>query len=600
MLKSTVNCGELRAEDEGKDVVLSGWVASWRDHGGVIFIDLRDINGLTQVVFGRKKSGLSDEEEKELIGLAQKLRNEYVIAVKGNVSARPEGSENDKLKTGQIEVVVREMEVLNECRELPFDFKKIDEVGEESKLKYRYLEMRTGKLKDNIIFKHKFFQVTRNYFSQKGFYEIETPFLTRATPEGARDYLVPSRVNPGKFYALPQSPQLFKQMLMVGGFMKYFQIVKCFRDEDLRQERQPEFTQLDLEMSFIDEEDIKSVLEEYICVLFEQLLGVKISRPFMSLSYHEAMLKYGTDKPDLRVPLEIVDITDIALKCEFKVFRSAAEAPGSVVRGIKVQNAKEISLAVVDKVTKEIESFGAKGLAWMRHKEDGLHSQISKFFSADDLSAISSRFDTVKDDVVMFIAGPKEVAEKTLAYLRTRFVEPDPGKFALLWVEDYPLFEWDNSTGNRELTPMHHPFTAAHPDDIELLKSENKDEIVKIRSRAYDMVLNGSEIGGGSIRNHSVDIQKHVFRILGISEEDAERKFGFLLKALSFGAPPHGGLAFGVDRLAASMLGLRSIREVIPFPKTQKAYSPLTDAPAVVDKKQLEELFIKVDIPDNK
>lgn len=592
MLKPTVNCSELRASDEGKETVLVGWVSSWRDHGGVIFIDIRDIHGVTQIVFGREKSGLEEAVEEELIAQSHKLRNEYVIAVKGEVMARPEGTANANLATGEIEIAVHELEVLNVCKELPFDLKNMDAVGEETKLKYRYLEMRTGKLRESLIFKHKFMQLTRNYFSDKDFYEIETPFLTRSTPEGARDFLVPSRMNPGSFYALPQSPQLFKQMLMVGGMMRYFQIVKCFRDEDLRQDRQPEFTQLDLEMSFIDEKDIKDILEEYMAMIFDKLLGVKLERPFMSLSYHEAMLKYGTDKPDLRIPLEIKDITEIARGCSFKVFTGAAEK--GVVRGIKIPNAQDISLSVIEKVTKEIAPLGARGLAWMRHKEEGLHSQITKFFSPEELVQISKEFDTKPEDVLFFIADKKSVAEKCLGYLRTRFVKPDPKEFRILWVEDYPLFGMEDHTDL--LTPMHHPFTAPHPDDIDLLDTDP----AKVRSRAYDMVLNGSEIGGGSIRNHSLDVQNKVFKVLGMDAETINKKFGFLIKALGFGAPPHGGLAFGVDRVVTSMLGLQSIRDVIPFPKTQKAFSPLTDAPARVDNSQLEELALRIDIPEDK
>ncbi len=581
MLKPTVLCNELRLNDAGKEVVVAGWVSSWRDHGGVIFIDVRDINGITQVVFGREKVF------EELVTRAHKLRSEYVVSVKGKVLERPEGTENKKIDTGEIEVAAYEMEVLNTCKELPFDLKNLEVVGEENRLKYRYLEMRTGKLKDNLIFKHKFFQLTRNFFSDRHFYEIETPFLTRSTPEGARDYLVPSRLNPGKFYALPQSPQLFKQILMVGGFMKYFQIVKCFRDEDLRQDRQPEFTQLDLEMSFIDEEDIKRILEEYIRILFKDLLSVEIELPFKSLSYYESMEKYGTDKPDLRIPVEIIDISGIARDCNFKVFKNAVV--DGVVRGIKVQNADEISLSVIEKVTKEIAVFGAKGLAWMRHKQGCLHSQITKFFSPEELNRIREKFNTNEGDILFFIADLRDIAEKSLGYLRTRFIEPDPEKFIPVWIEDYPLFEKDDETGS--LTPMHHPFTAPHPVDIKLLENEP----LRVKSRAYDMVLNGSEIGGGSIRNHSIELQKKIFRVLGISENESMERFGFLLKALSYGAPPHGGFAFGVDRLVTSMLNLKSIRQVIPFPKTQRAYSPLTDAPQNVDKRQLNELLIKVD-----
>lgn len=581
MLKPTVLCNELRLNDAGKEVVLAGWVSSWRDHGGVIFIDLRDINGITQVVFGREK------DAEELVTRAHKLRSEYVVSVKGKVLERPEGTENKKIDTGEIEVAAYEMEVLNTCKELPFDLKNLEVVGEENRLKYRYLEMRAGKLKDNLIFKHKFFQLTRKFFSDKGFYEIETPFLTRSTPEGARDYLVPSRLNPGKFYALPQSPQLFKQLLMVGGFMKYFQIVKCFRDEDLRQDRQPEFTQLDLEMSFIDEQDIKRILEEYIRILFKDLLSVEIELPFKSLSYYESMEKYGTDKPDLRIPVEIIDISGIAKDCNFKVFKNAVV--DGVVRGIKVPDADEISLSVIEKVTKEIAVFGAKGLAWMRHKQGVLHSQITKFFSPEELNLLREKFNTNEGDILFFIADSKDIAEKSLGYLRTRFIEPDPEKFMPVWIEDYPLFEKDDETGS--LAPMHHPFTAPHPVDIKLLENEP----LRVKSRAYDMVLNGSEIGGGSIRNHSIELQEKIFRVLGISENESMERFGFLLKALSYGAPPHGGFAFGVDRLVTSMLNLKSIRQVIPFPKTQRAYSPLTDAPQNVDKKQLNELLIKVD-----
>ena len=596
MIKPTYHCNELRKEDTGKEACLAGWVSSWRDHGGVVFIDIRDNKGVTQVVFGREKSGLPEEKEKELNSAARKLRNEYVIAVKGEVIPRPEGTENKKIDTGGIEVVCHELEVLNPCSELPFDFKKMDEVGEENRLKYRYLEMRAGKLKDNLVFKHRFFQATRRYFTDKDFCEIETPFLTKSTPEGARDFLVPSRINPGSFYALPQSPQLFKQILMVGGFMRYFQIVKCFRDEDLRQDRQPEFTQLDLEMSFIDEEDIMSILEEYISNIFSELLGKKIQLPFRRIPYAEAMQKYGSDKPDLRIPVEIVDITGMAKGCAFKVFKNAADG-GGVVRGIKIPDAERISLAVIDKVTKEISVFGAKGLAWMRHKDDGLQSQITKFFGPQELVELQEVFDTKPGDILLFIADKSAVAEKSLGYLRTKFFEPDPADYQLLWVVDYPLFEKDEESGN--WTPMHHPFTSAHPDDMEILRSGSTDDFGKVRSRAYDMVLNGSEIGGGSIRIHSIEDQKTIFKSLGIEEKESQEKFGFLLKALSYGAPPHGGFAFGVDRLVTMMLGLNSIRDVIPFPKTQKAYSPLSDAPSPVSDKQLRELAVKVDLPDD-
>ncbi len=585
MLKPTVNCGELRIKDKDKEVLLAGWVSGWRDHGGVVFIDLRDFHGKTQIVFGREKSSLSPKKEKALLKLAHSLRNEYVIGVKGKVVPRPPGTENDKLETGEIEINVLETELLNTSAELPFDLKSSDTVGEETRLKYRYLEMRRGRLKRNIAFKHHFFQLTRNFFSSEGFYEVETPFLTRSTPEGARDFLVPSRINRGKFYALPQSPQLFKQLLMVGGLGRYFQIVKCFRDEDLRQDRQPEFTQLDLEMSFIDQDDIKALLEEYIKTLFRELLSKEIKTPFKSLTYSGAMDKYGTDKPDLRIPYEIKDISSLAAKCRFKVFSSASL--NGVVRGLKIPDAGEISLSVIDRCRKELKPLGARGLAWMRHGEKGLHSQITKFFSAEELNSISRTFNTEPGDIVFFIADSYPVSCRCLDYLRQKFGRPEKNLFIPLWIEDYPLFEKDDE-GNP--ASMHHPFTAPADNQIEDLEKNP----FEVKSKAYDLVLNGAEIGGGSIRIHRTGLQNRIFKILGISPEEAENKFGFLLKALSFGAPPHGGFAFGVDRLAASMLGSSSIREVIPFPKTQKAFSPLTRAPSGVDKSQLDELGIEL------
>ncbi len=588
MLKPTVGCGKLRGGNAGEEVILAGWVSSWRDHGGVVFIDLRDSGGVTQVVFGRSSSP-EDPGQGELLKRSHSLRNEYVIAVRGRVERRPEGTENSKIPTGEIEVLVQELEVLNTCAELPFDLKNPGAVGEETLLKYRYLEMRTGKLRENLIFKHRLFQETRNFFSGKGFCEIETPFLTKSTPEGARDFLVPSRINPGSFYALPQSPQLFKQILMVGGMMRYFQIVKCFRDEDLRQDRQPEFTQLDLEMSFIDETDIKNILEEYMGVLFERLLGVELKRPFRSLGYSESMLRFGTDKPDLRNPLEIRDITEIASRSSFKVFKSAAET--GVVRGVKVPGADKVSLSDIDRLTGEVAELGAKGLAWMRHKDEGLHSQITKFFSPEILDEIRETFETSPGDLIFFIADSTDTACRCLSYLRDKLYRPDPGKFEILWVEDYPLFEKDDEGGWK---PLHHPFTAPCPEDIRLLDSEPG----KVRSRAYDLVLNGSEIGGGSIRIHSGELQSRIFNIIGITPEEAESRFGFLLKALKYGAPPHGGFAFGVDRMTAGMMNLSSIRDVIPFPKTQKAHSPLTEAPSPVDRRQVYDLGLEVRVPE--
>ncbi|MFW6173455.1 MAG: aspartate--tRNA ligase [Elusimicrobiota bacterium] len=591
-IKPTTDCNSLRAKNVGEEVVLSGWVSSWRDHGGVIFIDLRDINGITQIVFGRKKGIVSSEKEKELIKTAKDLRNEYVISIKGKVIKRPPGTENKSIETGEIEVVVKEIEILNKSKELPFDLKNPESVGEETRLKYRYLEMRTGKLKENLKFKSKIYQLTRRFFAQRGFFEIETPFLTKSTPEGARDFLVPSRLNPGSFYALPQSPQLFKQLFMIGGMMKYFQIVKCLRDEDFRQDRQPEFTQLDIEMSFIDEQDIKELLEEYMKMLFKEMLDIEIKTPFKDLSWHESMKRFGNDRPDLRNPIEIKDISDIAEKCDFKVFSKAAKK--GVVRGIKIKNADDVSLSVIDKLTAELKPMGAKGLAWIRHKDKGLQSQITKFFKPEELNEISKRFETEPGDILFFIADNEKIACRCLSYLRNKFYEPEPNRFEFLWIVDCPLFEKDNETG--QLNALHHPFTSPAREDIKLIDTEPE----KVRSRAYDMVLNGSEIGGGSIRIHSIEIQNKIFEILNISKKERQKRFGFLLNALQYGAPPHGGFAFGLDRLAANMLGLESIRDTIPFPKTQKAYSPLTGAPGRVDEKQLKELKIKVDISEDK
>lgn len=590
MLKSTNSCGELTIKDKDKEVVLSGWVSSWRDHGGVIFIDLRDVKGVTQIVFGKEKK--SSDKNSQLLKTAHSLRNEYVISVRGKVSARPEGTINDKISTGEIEVQVSELEILNKSKELPYDLKNLEEVSEELRLKYRYLEMRTGKLKENLIFKHRLYRLTRNFFSDHDFYEIETPVLTRSTPEGARDFLVPSRLNPGSFYALPQSPQLFKQTLMIGGFMRYFQIVKCFRDEDLRQDRQPEFTQLDLEISFIDEEDLMGLLEEYISLIFKELLGINIQTPFLRLSYDQAMLEFGTDKPDLRIPVKIKDITGLSRECSFNVFKKAAES--GAVRGIKIEGAESFSRSRIDKLTEELAEYGAKGLAWIKVTTEGYSSPIAKFFSRKQLDSIADTFAAASGDIIFFTADREDIVCKSLDYLRRKLGKKEEGSFKLLWITGYPLFEKDRETG--AYTALHHPFTAPAAGDEDKLQNNPGTA----RARAYDMVLNGAEIGGGSIRIHSSDMQAKVFEILGIDAESARKKFGFLLDALQYGAPPHGGFAFGLDRLITMMRNLKSIREVIPFPKTQKAYSPLSDAPSAVDLKQLKELGLRVDIQEDK
>ncbi|WP_457640743.1 aspartate--tRNA ligase [Persephonella sp.] len=589
-------CGELTENNIGDEVRLLGWADSVRDHGGVIFINLRDKEGVIQIVIDPSKSPAEAYEK------AKRVRAEYVLAVRGRVQRRPEGTENPKISTGTIEVTVDELRILNTCDILPFQIEDNINVHEEVRLRYRYLDIRRPEMIKKLILRHEVYQATREYLAGHGFLEVETPMLTKSTPEGARDFLVPSRLEKGKFYALPQSPQLFKQILMVGGIERYFQIVKCFRDEDLRKDRQPEFTQIDFEMSFVDEEDVIAVSEGLIHHIFKKALGIELEIPFRRMSYTEAMEKYGTDKPDLRYGLELKDITDLAKEVEFKVFRDTADK-GGIVKGINVKGGAKFSRKEIDDLTEYAKKFGAKGMAWIKINEDGsLQSPIIKFFTEEQIEKLKSIMEAEVGDLLVFIADTYEVTHRVLGFLRKHLAEKlniiPEGKWEFVWIVDFPLVEWDEE--ERRLVALHHPFTSPKEEDIDRLDEaiQNKELALSFKSRAYDLVLNGEEIGGGSIRIHSSEVQKKVFELLGISDEEAEEKFGFLINALKYGAPPHGGLAFGLDRIIALMTNSESIREVIAFPKTQKGICPLTEAPDFVKDEQLEELGIELNIPE--
>jgi aspartyl-tRNA synthetase len=585
-LNRTHYCNDLGVDNVDEQVTLMGWVLRRRDHGGVIFIDLRDRRGITQVVF-------NPEINPEVHTKAHQIRSEWVLAVKGKVEARPGDMANPKLETGGIEVLVDELRILNVSETPPFPLDEDGDVSDNLRLQYRYLDLRRPEMAANLLIRHKAVQTIRNYLNNNDFLDIETPMLTRSTPEGARDYLVPSRVNAGRFYALPQSPQLFKQLLMISGMDRYYQIVKCFRDEDLRADRQPEFTQIDMELSFVDEEQVISMTEGMIKVLFAETLGFDITLPIERLTFDEAMDRFGTDRPDMRFGMELVNLTDIAANCGFKVFRSIADS-GGTVRAINAKGCAVFSRKELDVLTDYVVQFGAKGLAWVKMKEGGeWQSPIAKFFTDEERAEIAAIMDAVPGDLLFFGADTSKVVFQVLSELRVELarrldlLKKDDFKF--VWVTDFPLVEYDEK--EKRYQALHHPFTAPKAQDIDKLESDP----AKVYSRAYDLVLNGTELGGGSIRIHDKELQAKVLDVLGIGAEEAREKFGFLLRALELGAPPHGGIAFGLDRLLMLITGSDSIRDVIAFPKTQKATCPLTEAPATVARKQLTELHIRPD-----
>jgi aspartyl-tRNA synthetase len=584
--RRTHTCGDLRKNDTGVQVTLMGWVQTRRDHGGLIFVDLRDRYGVTQVVF-------NPEVNPQVHTKAHALRSEYVIAIQGVVDLRPQDMANPRLATGEIEVAVHGLKILNESKTPAFSIEDETEVAENVRLRYRYLDLRRERMQRNLLLRHRTAKVVRDYFSSHGFLEIETPFLTRSTPEGARDYLVPSRMNPGNFYALPQSPQLFKQLLMISGFDRYFQIVKCFRDEDLRADRQPEFTQIDVEMSFVGPEQIQEYMEGMLEAVFGEIMGIKLARPFPRMSYQEAMARYGSDRPDVRFGMELVDVTDVVSQSTFQVFTQAI-AEGGIVKGITLTGGGGRSRKEIEELVGVAQSYGAGGLAWFKVEDEGCQSPIAKFFPTEELQEIAARMEGQPGDLLLVVADNSQVVHEVLGQLRLYLAREEglikEGTYQFLWVVDFPLLEYDAE--QKRYVAVHHPFTAPRDEDLTKLKNVP----LEVRAQAYDIVLNGAEIGGGSIRNHRAEVQLQLFDILGIGKEEAEAKFGFLMEALDYGAPPHGGIAFGFDRLVMLLCGTDSIREVIPFPKTQKATCPLTGSPAPVDPQQLAELFLKVKI----
>lgn len=585
-LKRTHRCGQLTAAEVGQQVTLMGWVNTRRDHGGLIFIDLRDRSGLIQLV-------VSPEVDKDSFAKAEKARSEYVLAAVGKVRRRDEDKINPNLATGAIEVYVEELRILNRAKTPPFYIEENVEVDENIRLRYRYLDLRRPDMQQAMILRHKVAKASRDFLDRDGFLEIETPMLTKSTPEGARDYLVPSRVNPGKFYALPQSPQIFKQILMVAGMEKYFQIVRCFRDEDLRADRQPEFTQIDLEMSFVEVDEVLSLMEEMIAHTFKEAAGIEIVTPFPRLTYKEAMDRYGSDKPDLRFGLELHDFTEMVAKSDFKVFASVA-AGGGQVKGINAKGCANFSRKEIDDLTQFVAIYGAKGLAYIVVTEEGLKSPILKFFKDEEIKSMLDEFQAEPGDLLFFVADAPAVVAAALGALRVELAKKkeliNPDEFRFAWVVEFPLLEFDEE--ERRWVAIHHPFTAPMDEDIELMESDSG----KVRAKAYDMVLNGVELGGGSIRIHRRDIQNKMFALLGMSDEEAYEKFGFLLDAFEYGAPPHGGIAFGLDRMVMLMAKKDTIRDVIAFPKTQSATDLMTQAPSDVAPRQLRELHVKLNV----
>jgi aspartyl-tRNA synthetase len=584
--KRTHDCGSLRADDDGKEALLMGWVNSRRDLGNLIFIDLRDRDGITQIIFDPQVDGESHER-------AHALRNEWVLAVKGTVSPRLKGQENFSMPTGSIELKVTGLKILNRTETPPFQVDGAVDASETLRLKYRYLELRRPQVFNTFLKRHRISACIREFLNGKGFIEVETPFLTKSTPEGARDYLVPSRVNRGLFYALPQSPQLFKQLLMIGGFERYYQIVRCFRDEDLRADRQPEFTQVDLEMAFINEDGVMAVFEEMMGKLFREIMDRAIPSPVKRMEFHEAMDRFGTDRPDMRFGMELIDLTGIAGRSDFRVFKDVIE-DGGVVKAITVKKGgPAFSRKMLDEVSALAVEAGARGLAWIKVNEDGWQSSLNKFFKDEDKNALNEKSGAGPGDLILIVAHKRRVANESLGMLRlevARRMELIPGSaYEFVWITKFPLLEYDET--EKRLQAVHHPFTAPVEEDIPLLDEQPE----KVRARSYDLVLNGTEIGGGSIRIHVPAVQERMLSILGISPEQAQLKFGFLLEALKYGAPPHGGMALGFDRLVAIMAGVNSIREVIAFPKTTSATCLLTDAPSGVDEAQLKELGLRTD-----
>jgi aspartyl-tRNA synthetase len=583
-MRRTHHCWELGADDVDKEVILMGWVHRRRDHGGVIFVDLRDREGITQVVF-------NPLVDKKIHAKAHAIRNEYVLAVRGKVENRPADMINPKLKTGAIEVTATELKILNSAKTPPFLIEDDIDASETIRLKYRHLDLRRSEMQKNLILRHKVTAAVRKYLDRQGFLDLETPVLTRSTPEGARDYLVPSRVNPGQFYALPQSPQIFKQLFMISGLDRYYQIVRCFRDEDLRADRQPEFTQIDIEMSFIGENDVIKLAEGMMAHLFKDVLGTKLKRPFLQLTYDEAVGRYGLDKPDTRFGLELKDISDIVAGSNFKVFANAVKK-GGVVKALNAKGCINFSRKEIDDLTDFVAVYRAKGMAWIKVKENEWQSPITKFFSEAEKEALAERIEMETGDLVFFIADQPKVANESLGHLRNHLGKTlgliDENEYQFLWVTRFPMFEYDET--EKRLQALHHPFTSPLEEDYERLA----DEPLAVKSRAYDLVLNGFEIGGGSIRIHQRSIQEKVFEALNMDRKTYESKFGFLLEALDSGAPPHGGIAIGFDRLVMLMCAESSIRDVIAFPKTQKAACLLTRAPSETSKTQLDELYLKL------